>query len=978
VTAVDPERYHKVKHLCLSALGLEKGARESHLAEACEGDESLRQEVQSLLALQKGTGGFLEDEAIKVAARGLARDPSWGSGTDLSGQRLGHYQIEGKIGEGGMGVVFRARDLHLDRFVAIKVLPLEFAADARRLRRFVREAKAASAVNHPNIATIYEIGESEGHHWIAMELVEGETLAGRLKRSALDTATIFDIGIQVCEGLGKAHGKGVIHRDIKPANIMLTPDGQVKLLDFGLAKISPLEGQAVISSVSEPPTLPGFAMGTAGYMSPEQILGQTVDRRSDIFSLGVVLYEMVTGQPPFRGTSLPALLDSIVHQTPVWPSQERNAVSEELKRIIGKALEKFREMRYDTASDLCADLKRLKLNSTSTSIAAGEKAVEDRDRHRAPSRAARIAGKRLIWGLAGLLAFPLSYTLYRFLHSPVSPPTEEVLTAVPFTAYPGNEFYPSFSPDGSQIAFLWNGDKQEGFGVYVKLIGIEPPLHLTDNIGSEAVWSPDGRWIAFFRGTAVDQLALVLASPIPGPERVVTELRVGGVEPRNTSPPMLSWSADSKWVAFYAAEADAGLPAIFILNVETLEKRRLTTPPEDSAGDSGVAFSPDGRSLAFCRATSWGNGELHVLRLSEDLKIVGDPLKIASKGKVLGLDWTPDSRSLVVSVLDSHGTNLWRVELSGSHQPKKLTFGANGFQPTISRRGNRLAYAEQVGDINLWRLDLLPRSRKVRVPHRIVASTRTDSYPQFSPDGSTLSFVSDRTGTNEIWTCGLDGSNQAQLTSLKGVMISGRPRWSPDGSKIAFEGYAEGSSSIYVTEVRTGFTKRRLTSHPAGPANPSWSLDGRWILFDTPNVGIQKMPVDGGPATMITSTVRGWGPIESPDGKYIYFLKSPPKSGSLGISLWRMSPTGTDEERVIDYLPTGGNFTLTDEGIFYAAAFSPPWSIRFLDTATGKSRDISTSPNFIFCPTASPDGRSLVWAQTDSSGSDIMLVENFR
>jgi serine/threonine protein kinase len=432
VTAVDLERYHKVKHLCQSALDLEEGARESYLAEACAGDGSLRQEVQSLLALQTRTGGFLGDEAIEVAARKLSRDPSGGAEMDLSGQRLGHYQIDGKIGKGGMGVVYRARDLRLDRLVAIRVLPLEFAADARQLRRFVREAKAASAVSHPNIATIYEIGESEGHHWIAMELVEGETLAGRLKRSTLSTATVLDIGIQVCEGLGRAHEKGIIHRDIKPANIMLAPDGQVKLLDFGPAKISPLEGQTVISSDSgEPPTLPGLAMGTARYMSPEQIFGQPVDRRSDIFSLGIVFFEMVTGQAPFRGTTLPALFDAIVHETPAWPPQGQSAVPEELKRIISKALEKFREMRYDTASGLCADLKRLQLNSASTGIAIGEEAVANQDRHRAASRPARMTGGRLVWGLAALPALPLSYTSYRFLHSPVAPSTEEVLTAVP-------------------------------------------------------------------------------------------------------------------------------------------------------------------------------------------------------------------------------------------------------------------------------------------------------------------------------------------------------------------------------------------------------------------------------------------------------------------------------------------------------------------------------------------------------------------
>ena len=537
---MDPRRWEQIDKLLEEALEREPGERATFVAHACGGDEELRKTVEELLAAHEKAGSFGETPAVEMAARAMIEGP----GRSLVGKRLGPHEILSLIGRGGMGEVYRARDTRLDRIDALKVLPVEVAADPERIRRFVREAKAASALNHPNIATIYEIGESEGIHWISMELVEGETLTQRFKENSLGAPEILDIGIQVCEALEKAHGKGIIHRDIKPANIMLTPEGQVKVLDFGLAKITRPEGQAATATVSsETHTVPGMVMGTARYMSPEQVLGQSVDRRTDIFSLGAVLYEMATGQPPFAGETASAVFDAIVHEKPVWPPRARATIPEELRRIIHKSLEKFREMRYQSASDLCTDLKHLKRDMDSERSATGDVIVE---RASPPGASIQTIRKRRSWTLAVLLAFVLAgvgITWYGTRRT--APPANEILVPVPLTSYPGIEGEPCFSPDGSQLAFSWNGEREDNFDIYVKGIGPEPPLRITSNPARDhsPAWSPDGRWIAFCRDISASRVSIILVAPLgTGRERILTEAS-SAISPWNARP---AWFPDSR------------------------------------------------------------------------------------------------------------------------------------------------------------------------------------------------------------------------------------------------------------------------------------------------------------------------------------------------------------------------------------------------------------------------------------------------
>src|SRR5262245_35121771 len=356
MTAMNPEKWRQVERLYHSALQREAEQRASFLATACEGDDSLRREVESLLAHQSQAENLMEAPVMEVAAKALADDQN-GS---MAGQSLGSYQILSRLGAGGMGEVYQARDARLERTVALKILPAEVAADAERMRRFVREAKAASALNHPHVATIYEIGEAHGVNFIAMEYVEGQTLAARINGHPLKVNEIVEIGSQIADALDEAHGKGITHRDIKPANVMITPRVQVKVLDFGLAKMTRAL-QPISSDIStQAKTEPGMVMGTVPYMSPEQALGREVDHRSDLFSLGVALYEMATGRLPFAGANSSETLDRILHAQPEAMARFNYDAPAELERIVRKCLEKEREDRYQTAKELLNDLAVLK------------------------------------------------------------------------------------------------------------------------------------------------------------------------------------------------------------------------------------------------------------------------------------------------------------------------------------------------------------------------------------------------------------------------------------------------------------------------------------------------------------------------------------------------------------------------------------------------------------------------------------------
>jgi Tol biopolymer transport system component len=558
-------------------------------------------------------------------------------------------------------------------------------------------------------------------------------------------------------------------------------------------------------------------------------------------------------------------------------------------------------------------------------------------------------------------------------------PPQLPMSAAPLTTYPGSELQPSFSPEGNQVAFSWNGDKQDNYDIYIKLIGAGTPLRLTSDPAPDycPAWSPDGKWIAFLRTLDEEKAAVMLIPALGGTERKLAEVYR---PPATFALPLgLFWSVDGNSLAI----ADKGSPdepfGLFLLSVESGEKRRLTSPPSNSQGDGGPAFSPDGRTLAFSRFSGSGAGDLHLLAFSRELAPISQPKRLTFDNRhTLNAAWTADGRAIIFSSNRAGGSfNLWRIGVTGSGKPARLaSVGEDGIYPSISRQGNRLAYTRSFVDTNIWRLDLPVLQNKHSSPAPkgapLIASTRAETAAQFSPDGKRVAFASDRSGTYEIWACDSNGLNVVQLTTIGAY--SGTPRWSPDSQRIAFDSNVEGQYEIYVVSANGG-KPSRLTTNLADDAAPSWSRDGSWIYFGSTRSGryeIWKMRPDGGEAVQITRN-GGFVPFESPDGKYLYYTRS-----YVTSSLWRVPVVGGQESQILPAVAQRG-YSVVDEGIYFIA---PPEhghnSIQFFRFSTGKASVIAVMEKPVFLGlSVSPDEQSILYSQHDQQVADLMLVDNF-
>jgi serine/threonine protein kinase len=448
------------------------------VAELCRNDPELRGRLQALIDDYHALDETLASpSALRV------------------GDRVGSYRIVAQLGSGGMGEVYKAEDMKLRRPAAIKVLHPEAAADRDRLQRFEREARAASALNHPNIVTIYDIDHHRGAPYIAMECVEGRTLGELMPEDQLPLPRALDYAIQIADGLSRAHAQGIVHRDLKPENIMVTPDGLIKILDFGLAKLTePAAGGVRHPAEEHPETQEGHILGTAPYMSPEQAEGRPVDARSDIFSFGSVLYEMVTGRRPFSGDSSLKLLAAIVENEPESAGALQPAIPLELDRIIHRALQKKPERRFQSTADLKVELLEVREELESGRVVSAEQALIE-------PQAVLLRPRHWPWLVAalGIMAVGVGIWIYRDSSSAPNPETR----TVQLTSLTGCEQWPALSPGGRQVAFTWDGGNPGGpFELYVRLVDVGEPLQLTDGGGSARApaWSPEGSRIAFLRG----------------------------------------------------------------------------------------------------------------------------------------------------------------------------------------------------------------------------------------------------------------------------------------------------------------------------------------------------------------------------------------------------------------------------------------------------------------------------------------------
>ena len=574
-----PDRWRQVERLYHSALAREEPERDAFLREACRGDEELQGEVRSLL--EQTESGLLDHPL-----------------------QLGPYQITGVIGARGMGTVYQARDTRLNRTVAIKVSEAKFSA------RFEREARVVAALNHPHICTLYDVGPN----YLVMEYVDGEPLHG-----PLPVPEALRLAIQMADALDAAHRKGIVHRDLKPGNVLVTKSG-IKLLDFGLAKLAePDSSEEEEIRTPQPSTGEGMIVGTAAYMSPEQAEGKPVDARSDIFSFGSVLYEVVTGHRAFRGNSKISVLSEILKDEPEPAGSVRKEVPPELERIIRWCLRKSPERRFQHMDDVKVALEEVKEESDSGMLAVK----------------AASSSRRWLWAAV----VPALLVAGFFVWWTHQWPSAEPLQAVPLTTFPGLKSAPSFSPDGNYVTFSWNGPKQDNFDIYVQQIGSGSPLRLTNDPRDNynPVWSPDGRWIAFLRGesqgflhggvvTQTGKTDLLLVPPLGGPERKVAEVRLGETYWDQT---FLAWCPASDCLVVTDSLGQRKSDALFVVSLETGEKKQLTNPPPHVSGGVNPEVSPDGRWLAFKRVIRFPSHELYLLPLQKNMTAGSEPRRLA-------------------------------------------------------------------------------------------------------------------------------------------------------------------------------------------------------------------------------------------------------------------------------------------------------------------------------------------------------------
>ncbi len=856
---MNADRWKAIKEVFEAALAVPAAGRQAFLDQRCAGDAELRQEVESLLGAHTDAGDFLDQPAAPAGKLNA------GFG-NLIGQTLGPYKVLELVGEGGMGAVYLARDERLKRKVAIKTLHASLAWDPELIARLKLEAKAESAINHPNICTVFDVGDWQGVPYIVMEYLEGEPLRNRMKGQPLEVDRIASIGASVASALEAAHAKGIIHRDVKPGNIFLTTDGQVKIMDFGVAKKIVLDefkpGESAL-------TQPWIRVGTVTHMSPEQARGEKIDGRSDLFSLGSVLYEMATGKAPFRGEGPHAVMEAIMSANPAAPSALNPATPRDLERIVCKALEKDPALRYQTGGDLAADLKRLQRDASSGKIAAVKPA------------APRV--NRWVWaGTAAVLALGAGYWL-RPRPRPLIVPAKVVSLA----SLRGLREDPAISVDGDRVAFSWTGEGGDvgEKEIYVQFLGAGQPLKLTDGPGrAEApVWSPDGREIAYLR-TGGGKTGYYRVSSLGGAERLLTAVldpppRAGGS--------VLDWSPDRKSMILADRESESGKRALLKLDLSTGERRSLGVT---ASYVSNPVYSPDGSEVAFTMGPSFLSHDIYVMPSSG-----GSPRRLTHDGRwMAGLTWTEDGAGLVFSSRKVGPFSLWSVPAAGGVVTPVAQSGTDARSPNIGRKSKRLVYARTKLTRNLWRMN----PRDPAGAKEIISSTRTSFQPEYSPDGSSIVFASDRTGSFEIWVAGSDGSQPQQLTNFAGAQ-TGSPRWSPDGQWIAFDSRPDGHSDIHTIRAATGQQRpRRLTDHAADDRTPVWSADGKLIYFISNRSGrneIWSIAAEGGEARQITGDNATYA-IQDPETKAIFYTN--------GQGLWRRTDSGAGKpERIAANFP---------------------------------------------------------------------------